>query len=332
MFARPADPELQPRCGGRMSTGYSTDDTFAQGVCAQLRRPREELQGKSGVEALALASGQLLYGRTAAGIALSPATWRAVRRAPAEMRLPPQHPLNDSSLPARAAAQALAGLAAWERAWRQLTKDNEALLHEVRGIQPFSTELMLWDDANKRKGPRSKSFHLTCPSACEALAEAGVSAWIYLLATLNMRCHNPSFEEWTLEDAQLVREHYPQLHRSHAYCYFHAAGLQADKLASVVRLEIATLRQRLTDTAGTGLIASEVEQYVTLDKMAALVSRSKRTLEKRKGRRTNPLPNPDVEGGGGRPDEWLWTRVCSWLEQEFGRRLPERLPQWRPPN
>jgi hypothetical protein len=42
-----------------------------------------------------------------------------------------------------------------------------------------------------------------------------------------------------------------------------------------------------------------IGQYVTLDQMAATVHRSKRTLEKWKTRKKNPLPEPDVEGGGG---------------------------------
>jgi hypothetical protein len=77
--------------------------------------------------------------------------------------------------------------------------------------------------------------------------------------------------------------------------------------------------------------APPIEQYVTLDQMAAVVSRSKRTLEKRKNRRENPLPAPYVEGGGGKPDEWLWALVRPWLEREFSRKLPERFPQQRPP-
>ena len=39
----------------------------------------------------------------------------------------------------------------------------------------------------------------------------------------------------------------------------------------------------------------------------------------------------DVEGGGGKPDEWLWSRVRPWLAEEFGRPLPERFPSLRPP-
>jgi hypothetical protein len=68
------------------------------------------------------------------------------------------------------------------------------------------------------------------------------------------------------------------------------------------------------------------QDYVTLSQMAALVNHSKRTLEKRKGRKKNPLPDPDVEGGGGKPDEWLWETVRPWLEGEFCRLLPERFP------
>jgi hypothetical protein len=74
---------------------------------------------------------------------------------------------------------------------------------------------------------------------------------------------------------------------------------------------------------GMGPAPGAVECYVTLDQMAATVSRSKRTLERLKTRKRHPLPAPDVEGGGGRPDEWLWSRIRPWLAQEFGKQLPE---------
>jgi hypothetical protein len=67
-------------------------------------------------------------------------------------------------------------------------------------------------------------------------------------------------------------------------------------------------------------------QYVTLDQAAAMVNRSKRTLERRKTRTNNPLPPPDVQGGGGRPDEWFWLRIRPWLEQEYKKKLPEKFP------
>jgi len=66
--------------------------------------------------------------------------------------------------------------------------------------------------------------------------------------------------------------------------------------------------------------------YVTLDRMAASVGRSKRTLEKLKARQQNPLPAPDIEGGGGMADYWLWAKVLPWLESQYRRKLPERCP------
>jgi hypothetical protein len=77
---------------------------------------------------------------------------------------------------------------------------------------------------------------------------------------------------------------------------------------------------------GPGTMTAPAPQYVTLDQMAALVSRSKKTLERLKTRKDNPLPSPAVEGGGGKADEWIWSEVRPWLEQEFRRPLPERLP------
>jgi hypothetical protein len=55
-----------------------------------------------------------------------------------------------------------------------------------------------------------------------------------------------------------------------------------------------------------------------------MINRNKRTLERRM--KANPLV-PDVRGGGGRPNEWLWTRIRSWLTQEFGKRLPDHFPR-----
>jgi hypothetical protein len=71
-------------------------------------------------------------------------------------------------------------------------------------------------------------------------------------------------------------------------------------------------------------------QYVTLDKAAAIVSRSKRTLEKLFCRKENPLPDPAIRGTGGKPSEWIWSKLRPWLEQEYGRHLPERFPSRDP--
>ena len=73
--------------------------------------------------------------------------------------------------------------------------------------------------------------------------------------------------------------------------------------------------------------ASPWQALVTLDQAAAMVHRSKRTLERHKTRGT--LPAPAVEGGGGRADLYEWTILRPWLTGEFGIQLPDRYPTRR---
>ena len=61
---------------------------------------------------------------------------------------------------------------------------------------------------------------------------------------------------------------------------------------------------------------------MTLQQAAAMVNRSKRTLEKHKAK----MPAPRISDGGGKPDEWAWTELRPWLEEYSGRSLPERFP------
>lgn len=71
----------------------------------------------------------------------------------------------------------------------------------------------------------------------------------------------------------------------------------------------------------------EIPQTVTLDQMAGAVSRSKKTLERLKSK--GKLPQPDVDGGGGKPDEWIWANVKPILELHYNRKLPDRFPSLR---
>jgi hypothetical protein len=70
----------------------------------------------------------------------------------------------------------------------------------------------------------------------------------------------------------------------------------------------------------------DTPQYVTLDQMAALVNRSKKTLERAMNAANSDMPKPDVKGGGGRPHEWRWNRIRPWLETMYTRLLPKRFP------
>lgn len=67
--------------------------------------------------------------------------------------------------------------------------------------------------------------------------------------------------------------------------------------------------------------------YVTLLQMAAIVSESKRTLERR--RSDGKLPDPDVPGGSGKAHKWSWQKVRPILEKLFDRKLPEQFPHDR---
>jgi hypothetical protein len=62
--------------------------------------------------------------------------------------------------------------------------------------------------------------------------------------------------------------------------------------------------------------------YIDLDQAAALVNRSKRTLERRLG----DMPMPVVQGMGGKKSEWLYAELRPWLETEYGKMLPDRPP------
>jgi hypothetical protein len=73
-------------------------------------------------------------------------------------------------------------------------------------------------------------------------------------------------------------------------------------------------------------------QLVRLDQLAAIVNRSKRTLEKYVNRRPaaghDPMPAAVIEGGGGKPALWDYAECREWLMKTFQfHRLPERFPE-----
>lgn len=70
-------------------------------------------------------------------------------------------------------------------------------------------------------------------------------------------------------------------------------------------------------------ISGGAPDLVTLDEAAAMVHRSKKTLE----RYLAKMPAPYVQGGGGKPSLWKWDELRPWLEQQFVPDLPERFPR-----
>ncbi len=90
-----------------------------------------------------------------------------------------------------------------------------------------------------------------------------------------------------------------------------------------VERQFAVVIQALTYLAVQGevFVKDGESTYVTLRQCSAMVQRSKRTLEKKKS-----LPEPDIRGEGGAPNEWKWSTIRPWLEATFGRKLPDVPP------
>ena len=97
------------------------------------------------------------------------------------------------------------------------------------------------------------------------------------------------------------------------------------------RVENRGLRQTVFNRPSNRLddpsrFVSKPKVYVTLNQIAAIVQRSKRTLEKYASRKVDQLPDPDIQGSGGKSNEWDWVKIRPWLEKEFGKKLPEVFP------
>jgi hypothetical protein len=86
------------------------------------------------------------------------------------------------------------------------------------------------------------------------------------------------------------------------------------------KITISRLANTLSET-----IDSDYSDYIDLDQAAALVNRSKRTLE----RKVDEMPKPAIRGTGGKKHEWLYPELRPWLQQEFNKILPERPPHAR---
>jgi len=69
---------------------------------------------------------------------------------------------------------------------------------------------------------------------------------------------------------------------------------------------------------------ADLEALVTLDQIAAVVHRKKRTLERYLEEKK--IPAPDFPGGDGKAHKWRWSNVRPALEREFGFKLSLRFP------
>jgi hypothetical protein len=71
-------------------------------------------------------------------------------------------------------------------------------------------------------------------------------------------------------------------------------------------------------------IQAEDSQYVDLYQIASKVHRTKRSLHRLLARKANPMPPADIEGGGGKKNYWIWSKIRPWLQVEFNMTLPSK--------
>ena len=70
--------------------------------------------------------------------------------------------------------------------------------------------------------------------------------------------------------------------------------------------------------------ADDWPDHVTLSQAAAMVHRSKRSLEKLIT--SGEFPTADIEGGGGKAGYWRWSQLRPYLIEKFGLKLPDTFP------
>ena len=97
--------------------------------------------------------------------------------------------------------------------------------------------------------------------------------------------------------------------------------------ARVQAEEIAARETELKPPVTEEREATALDDLVTLDQAAAVVSLKKRTLERYLQR--GDLPRPDLPGGGGKSHRWYWSTLRPALEKHFRPDLPAKFPASR---
>lgn len=71
-------------------------------------------------------------------------------------------------------------------------------------------------------------------------------------------------------------------------------------------------------------LGAALDEVVTLNQVAPLTGKSKRTLERYL--KNGTLPAPDIPGGEGKAHKWYWRNLRPALSKFASKQLPERFP------
>jgi hypothetical protein len=143
---------------------------------------------------------------------------------------------------------------------------------------------------------------------------------------------------WLDELLEGFPEQLPQFDKDFALAW-QEYSMQLRGLPSIKDLETEWVQKVMATGAdggspfspSSGSAAADEETYdpsqlVTLDQMAAMVGKKKRTLQLwQKNDKTFPLP--EIEGGGGNAAYWQWQNVSAYLRKKSRNdKLPESFP------
>lgn len=190
-------------------------------------------------------------------------------------------------------------------------------MHPSGECSDIPGEVFLFRRAYSERHPRAKPINGIHPSQHDA-ALSFVIAFLHDVTHDRIRAvsSGEASDLFAIDPGAMLR-----IAAAHQQVFLEAAKIKAE-----LRLELATA-VGLCERAG----GKAPDCHVTLQQMAAIVNKSKPTLERLRSshkllRSSHKLPVADVKGGKGGSDEWLWSNVRPVLQREFKRSLPEQFP------
>lgn len=199
----------------------------------------------------------------------------------------------------------------------ELAARFDRVLSALRAVIATATALdPAWEETKKGVGGAFADAAFSCSQARMAFEDETPTMDALAINLKDNRYKDPSWPTDGADDAQILRSVWHHIHDT-----IGAGKPFAPDDLGVMRNLYAALK-RAREKCGGG---EQHEHLVTLQQAAAMVSRAKKTLERRKAN-DSKFPMPRVAGGGGKPDEYAWSEMRLYLEGEFDRKLPEQFP------